>query len=70
MIWLNLDKSTKKCTIHTNIKCRYILNKKETRLKGINTIKKDGGWISFPDLSSTEEFCMSEYIGYSMSNCC
>ena len=45
IVWVNIDKPTKKCTIHTNDRCQYVINKKETSLKGIENLKTDGGKI-------------------------
>ena len=47
MVWVNIDKPTKKITIHTNENCTYVVDKKETPYKGIEELKRDGGWISF-----------------------
>ena len=72
MIWVNVDKPTKKLTIHTNPNCIYVLNKKETLNKGIGKLKRDGGWISF--ISIEEAQMHSDDIiakrGYDIATCC
>ena len=47
MVWVNIDKPTKKITIHTNENCTYVIDKKETPCKVIEKLKRDGGRISF-----------------------
>jgi hypothetical protein len=47
IIWINIIKPTKKCTIHTSLSCPYVLSIEETNRKGIGNLKIDGGWISF-----------------------
>ena len=42
-VWVNIDIPTKKFTIHTN--CQYTDRKKETLYKGIENLKRDGGWL-------------------------
>ena len=49
MVWLNVDKPTKKCTLHMNSSCTYLQKKSETPYKGIGNLKRDGGWLSFAD---------------------
>ncbi|WP_281179246.1 hypothetical protein [Vulcanibacillus modesticaldus] len=35
MVWMNIDKPTKKCTIHSDANCTYVKKKKETLYKGL-----------------------------------
>lgn len=49
MVWLNVDKPTKKCTLHMNSSCTYLQMKSETLYKGIENLKCDGGWLNFAD---------------------
>ncbi|AFQ45347.1 MULTISPECIES: hypothetical protein [Desulfosporosinus] len=49
MVWMNVDKPTKKCTLHMNSSCNYLQEKRETEYKGIGNLKCDGGWLSFTD---------------------
>ena len=41
--------------------CRFEVNKKATLLKGIEEIKKDGGWFSFPSLSEAKKYFEQKY---------
>ena len=47
MIWVNIDKPTKRYVIHASRSCQYVVQKAETNYKGVDTLKRDGGWISF-----------------------
>lgn len=42
-VWVNIDKPTQKCSIHTNPNCSYVINKKNTLYKGVGQLKRDGG---------------------------
>jgi hypothetical protein len=72
MIWVNVDKPTKKLTIHTNLSCVYVLDKKETPYKGIEELKRDGGWISFNDEDEAQIYCndIINKKGYKLTTCC
>jgi hypothetical protein len=72
MIWVNLDKPTKKLTIHTNLSCIYVLNKKETPNKGIGKLKRDGGWISFTSIEEAQNYCngIKSKKGFIVTTCC
>ncbi len=54
--WVNVDKPTKKCTIHVE-GCRFERGKYEMRLKGIGELRRDGGWLSFSSLEEAEGYC-------------
>ena len=54
--WVNVDKPTKKCTIHAE-GCQFERGKYETPLKGIGELRKDGGWLSFSSLEEAEGYC-------------
>lgn len=69
-VWVNVDKLTKKCTIHTNSGCRYLANKRGTRYKGIGELKRDGGWLSFPTLTNAENYCKTKHQNYKVKKCC
>ena len=70
MIWMNVDKPTKKCTIHTDPGCQYVLNKRETPLKGVEELKSDGGWLSFASQGDADEYRAAHFSGYAVSTCC
>jgi hypothetical protein len=45
MFWLNADKSTNIYKLH-NVSCIYAVPR-ETEYKGIEEMKRDGGWFKF-----------------------
>lgn len=67
MIWVNIDKPTKKITIHTDPNCIYI-PKGETPYKGIERLKRDGGWLSFSTLSEAQDYCNN--LNFNTTTCC
>jgi hypothetical protein len=69
--WLNIDKPTKRCTIHRK-GCIYERNKKETPLKGINKLKQDGGWLPFLTTNEINEYFNQRWKknNYILSNQC
>ena len=69
-MWLNIDKPTSKCTAHNDPKCRHVLDMKVTKLKGINEIKTDGGWLEFPAESAAIAYKKRGYENYEFSRCC
>jgi hypothetical protein len=70
MVWVNIDKPTKKCTIHSNMRCQYVLRRSETPLKGIGEIKRDGGWLPFETMIEAENYCSGNHTRYNISVCC
>lgn len=60
MFWVNVDKPTKKCVIHKE-GCKYEQNKVETLFKGINELKRDGGWFCFVSMEETQDYCKGEW---------
>lgn len=67
IIWINVDKPTKKCTIHTNLGCQYLAKKSDTPYKGVEKLKRDGGWLSFSTLTDGENYCKTKHQNYSVS---
>jgi hypothetical protein len=51
-IWINIDIPTKKFTLHKQ--CGYTEKIKETALKGVGSLKKDGGWLQVKSKSEAE----------------
>lgn len=47
MVWVNIDKPTKRYVVHSTSSCQYVNRKAETSYKGINELKRDGGWVAF-----------------------
>ena len=67
MFWVNIDTPTKTCTMHT-ADCISTKTKRETKLKGVGLLKRDGGWLSFGTFVQTEDYCKREFgpKGYSI----
>ncbi len=55
MVWVNVDKPTNCCTIHLD-SCRHVAEKRETEFKGIQDMKRDGGWSELSTLREAREF--------------
>jgi hypothetical protein len=70
VIWVNIDKPTQRCTIHTNRQCGFLRNKYATPLKGIGILKKNGGWISFDGIVLAREYCKENYRKYKLIEHC
>jgi hypothetical protein len=64
--WLNIDIPSKVCTVHSILQCTYIERKKETPLKGIDSLRRDGGWLRFDNLEEANRFCRDQYSGYKL----
>jgi len=70
MVWINVDKPTKKCTIHTNPDCKYVVSKKETPYKGVNVLKRDGGWVQYHTVAEAESDLYGKFNRYNATSCC
>jgi len=64
MVWLNVDKPTKKCTLHTDSNCFYWQQKSETDYKGLGELKRDGGWLGFANAKQATLYYQSNYPEY------
>ena len=64
MVWLNIDKLTKRCTLHSAPTCIYLQNKEETEYKGIGELKRHGGWLEFPNETEAREFFLAKFERY------
>lgn len=69
-VWVNVDIPTQKCTLHTNPSCTYVIRKKETPYKGVEQIKRDGGWLAFPTVSAARNHCETHYNNYRFNADC
>ncbi|MCR2820053.1 hypothetical protein [Lederbergia panacisoli] len=67
-VWMNIDKPTKKCTIHTN--CSYLDKKSETKYKGILELKRDGGWLKFDSKNEAKKYHLNNCGTYSLIEHC
>ena len=70
MVWLNVDKPTKKCTLHMNSSCTYMQKKSETPYKGIGHLKRDGGWLSFNDVKQATIYQETNFPIYQLIDHC
>jgi hypothetical protein len=70
MVWVNVDRPTRRCTLHTNLDCVYVARKQETLYKGLEKMRRDGGWFSFPTLKDAERFCKTRFSDYSIIRHC
>ena len=59
MFWINVDIPRKTCIMHTD-DCIYTKRMRETKLKGLGVLKRDGGWLSFGTFVQTEDYCKLE----------
>lgn len=69
MVWVNVDKPTKNCTIHGS-NCIFVLRKRETKYKGLGKIKRDGGWILFESVEDAYTFCKERFPEYKVRRHC
>ncbi|MBO8171581.1 MAG: hypothetical protein H0Z33_06815 [Bacillaceae bacterium] len=70
MIWMNVDRPMKTCTIHADPVCPYVRKKRETDYKGVERLKRDGGWLSFDSLLEAREYHLSQFDDYSLKQHC
>ena len=68
--WINVDKPTRRCVVHSEI-CVYSRKKRETPLKGIERMKRDGGWMPFPSIQEARNYFDENWfpLGYYFSLC-
>jgi hypothetical protein len=64
--WLNIDIPSKVCTVHSILQCTYVGQKKETPFKGIDLLRRDGGWLRFDNLEEANRFCRDQYSVYKL----
>jgi hypothetical protein len=70
MAWLNVDKATRKCTVHDDPNCQYVVGMAATPLKGIGQIRDDGGWLDFPTLQAAHQHAQANWPNYRLTDCC
>lgn len=61
--WLNIDLPTKTVTLH-RLNCTNVISRKESIYKGINILRRDGGWLYFESKDDADLFCVNQYAGY------
>lgn len=69
-IWMNIDHPLKTCTIHGDPLCPYVQKMAETKYKGIEELKRDGGWLSFKNIREAKEFHLTKYDRYKWKEHC
>ena len=70
MVWTNFDIATKSLTIHQNAGCKHVFERSETPLKGLDELKRDGGWIQFEKYLQAHEFCTENFMDSRLVQCC
>ena len=64
--WLNVDKVTKVCTVHT-IDCFY--KPRKSKFKNIRSMGRDGGWMPFSVYSSLFKYKRTRFNLYKLNFC-
>lgn len=67
MFWINIDKPTKTVTIHSDT-CKYVV-KKETKYKGIERERRDGGWYTIDSTIDAQQFYYYSYPHFQRKIC-
>ena len=70
MAWLNIDLPLETCTYHGGQGCPYVFEKSETNLKGLEDIKRDGGWKEFPNYLAAWRFHNENFGRFKFINHC
>lgn len=75
MVWVNIDRVFKTCTIHME-RCRYVSyyvkGEGKPQFKGIEELKRDGGWFSRNSIGEARDFCKRDWEpkGYNIKRGC
>jgi hypothetical protein len=67
-VFINIDIPTKKFTIHHQ--CAYTKKLKETPLKGVGQLKRDGGWLQIDGLKKAESLFEESYMDFTLITHC
>ncbi|GGG18720.1 hypothetical protein GCM10010916_39380 [Paenibacillus abyssi] len=70
VICMNIDRPNQKCTVHESSSCKYAAKRSETLFKGINELKRDGGWLDFRDLASAKAYHKQNFEHYEWCKHC
>jgi len=70
MAWLNIDLPLKTCTYHGSKGCQFVFEKSETNFKGLEEIKRDGGWMEFSNLLAALRFHDENFHRFKFINHC
>lgn len=70
MVWVNIDIPTKQYVIHAVHSCHYVSRQSESPYKGINELKRDGGWVSFDSKSNALSRHGKQFSDYELIEHC
>ncbi len=70
MAWLNVDKPTKKCTVHDDPQCQHVVGMTATANKGVGQLRSDGGWLDFPTAAAATRHARATWPNYKVTQCC
>lgn len=54
-VWVNVDKPTSRYIIHSEPGCTFAQRKRETPLKGVGRLKRDGGWLAYTSIDEAQK---------------
>jgi len=67
MFWLNIDLPTQTATLHKG-DCIHA-DPKPTEFKGINEMKRDGGWFNFDSVGAAMRFFKTKRLSGEVHSC-
>ncbi len=70
MLWVNIDKPLKKFTIHEALSCIYVAKIQESPYKGVECLKRDGGWMSFQSKAEAMHYYDENFNQYQIIEHC
>lgn len=70
MVWMNIDKSSKKCTIYSDSDYLYFKNMNGTKYKGVGELKRGGDWLHFENIREANEYYLLKYDRYTLIDQC
>jgi hypothetical protein len=65
-VWANIDVTTKTFTVHGDRDCGSVSHIAETPYKGVDSLKRDGGWLSFGSRNAAMEEQRREFKNYKL----
>ncbi len=70
MAWMNIDLPLKSCTFHGADACRFVMDKGETSHKGVEDLRRDGGWMQFDRYLQAWYFYREHFGNFKFINHC
>ena len=67
---MNIDKPTKTCTLHADNQCTYLKTLQDKPYRGVNELKRHGGWLSFENVREAQEYYLAKFDNYSLIEHC